>query len=325
MALSSSYNYFDSYTAATAIATALRRLGVYDPSETIDSTEESVALQVLNLLLREWSVRGVDVHLRVDAYLFLDSKTRQVYSTASNYVALTHTTTQLNGAHTASDTTLTVDSITGISASDIILVKLSDGTMHATTVNGAPSGTTVTLTAGIASAADDNAYVYTFPSTARFINQINNIVYAGTVQSTSDTLNDEVGGIHYQVMVVGENEKDAMSTPLTTGRPTAIQHRRKPTYSEIAIWPVGGDPAVDRIHLIMSTPIMDMDATSNNFFIPPEAHNALIWCLAAELASEYGLSESEQRRLWNISEVKLQNFLDGYREDTSVIFAMDTQ
>jgi hypothetical protein len=66
-----------------------------------------------------------------------------------------------------------------------------------------------------------------------------------------------------------------------------------------------------------------MDTTTDNFWIPPEAHNALIWQLAAELSSEYGIPENEQRRLWATSEAKFQAFLDGYRENASVIFELD--
>jgi hypothetical protein len=323
VALSSSYNYFDSFTAANAIAAALRRLGVYDPSETINSTEEANALQVLNLILREWSARGVDVHLRQDGYMFLDSKTRQTYSTASNYFATSHVTTQLDGSHVASDTTLTVDSITGISTTNIILIKLADGTMHATTVNGAPSGTTVTLTTGLTSEADDGAYVYAFTTAQRYSNQIQNLMYASTVMSDSDTLNAPIGGTHSEVTIIRDAERAALSTPMQTGRPTLLHHRRKPTSSELMIWPVGGDPSVDRLFLVMVLPIMDMDTTTDNFWIPPEAHNALIWQLAAELSSEYGIPENEQRRLWAASEAKFQAFLDGYRENASVIFELD--
>jgi hypothetical protein len=323
VALSSSYNYFDSFTAANAIAAALRRLGVYDPNETINSTEETNALQVLNLILKEWSARGVDVHLRQDGYMFLDSKTRQTYSTASQYFATTHVTTQLDGTHVSGTTTLTVDSITGFSASSIILFKLANGTMHASTINGAPSGSSIVINAGAATDADDGAYVYSFTTAQRYSNQIQNLMYASTVMSNDDTLNTPIGGTHSEVTIIRDAERAALSTPMQTGRPTLLHHRRKPTSSELMIWPVGGDPSVDRLFLVMVLPIMDMDTTSDNFWIPPEAHNALIWQLAAELASEYGIPEQEQRRLWATSEAKFQAFLDGYRENASVIFELD--
>ena len=73
MALSGSYNYTESITAAQIIALALRRLGVLGIAETINSTEEANALIVLNLLIKEWSAQGADVWLRKKAYLFLEN------------------------------------------------------------------------------------------------------------------------------------------------------------------------------------------------------------------------------------------------------------
>ena len=59
----------------------------------------------------------------------------------------TETTLTANGSGGA--TTLTVNSITGLASGDVIGVKLDTGLYHFTTINGAPSGSTVTLTAAL--------------------------------------------------------------------------------------------------------------------------------------------------------------------------------
>jgi hypothetical protein len=59
----------------------------------------------------------------------------------------TETTLSVNGS--GGDTTITVASSTGIASGDIIGVKLNTGLYHFTTVNGAPSGSIVTLTAAL--------------------------------------------------------------------------------------------------------------------------------------------------------------------------------
>lgn len=324
MALSNSYNYFESYTAASAIATALRRIGSYDPDETINSTEQTNALEALNLILKEWGARGVQVFLTDTMYLFLNS-TSGIYTTASNYLAFTHATTQLNGSVASGASTITVDSASSISNSDIILIKLSDNTLFATTVNGAPSGTTVTLTDVTTGAASDNGYVYTFSSTNRFTSTVVNVLSANAITSDSNTLIAPQNGTATNIAVVGDVEYHQLSNKHSTGVPTVVMHRRKPTFSEFYVWPRGVTSNVDRIELVCALPIQDMDGTTNNFYVPQEAHNALIWQLAAELASEYGISEAEQRRLWATAESKFQQFLDGYREDASVIFSMDVR
>jgi len=59
----------------------------------------------------------------------------------------TETTLAADGEGT--DSTIEVASITNIASGDVIGVKLDTGKYHFTTVNGAPSGTTVTLTAAL--------------------------------------------------------------------------------------------------------------------------------------------------------------------------------
>jgi hypothetical protein len=70
--------------------------------------------------------------------------------------------TAMRVAGVATDATIDVDSITGITNGDNIGVELDDGTMHWTTVNGAPSGTVITLTAVLpsATAIDNRVYAH---------------------------------------------------------------------------------------------------------------------------------------------------------------------
>lgn len=61
--------------------------------------------------------------------------------------------TTLTVAAVATNTTITVASATGINTGDNIAVLLDDDTTHFTTVNGAPAGNVITLTAAMPSAA----------------------------------------------------------------------------------------------------------------------------------------------------------------------------
>lgn len=321
MALSNSYDYTSTFTAASLIALALRRLGVYDPAESVDSTEQTNALQVLNLVVKELANKGISVHLRDTMYLFLTSKTTGTYTTSSNYLVTSHNTTQLNGGGSSGASTITVDNDDAISSGDTIIIKLSDGTMQVTTVNGAPAANVVTLTAPLSGDASDDAYVYTFvASTARYTGVIDHVISAYVVRSDSTTLTDNVGGLSTELRVAGDTEYHELSQRLQTGVPSTIHHRRGVTDSTFFVWPVGGQVDVDRIEMVVVKPIMDLDATTNELAIPPALHNALGWQLAAELASEYGIPDGEQRRLWLIADSKLQDFLDANREDASVIF-----
>lgn len=61
--------------------------------------------------------------------------------------------TALSVAAVATNATITLSAVTGIATGDSIAILLDDGTTHFTTVNGAPSGSVVTLTVAMPSAA----------------------------------------------------------------------------------------------------------------------------------------------------------------------------
>ena len=81
--------------------------------------------------------------------------------TNGSAVTVSGISTTLTATSAATDTTLTVDWITGISDGDPIDVTLDDNTHHRTTVNGAPSGSTVTITDGVPSQAGSGNIVST--------------------------------------------------------------------------------------------------------------------------------------------------------------------
>ena len=330
MALSGSTNYAESFTAANLIALALRRLGVLGIAETINSTEESNALVTLNLIVKEWSSQGADVWLRNTGHMFLESPgTVDGYtvgtSLSASFTSQYYTTT-LNGAVASGGTTLVVDDDTNIADTDHILTELDDGTLDVTTVNGAPSANSVTLTAGLDSAAADGNIVYTFKTGDSITDKITKIVYAARRITNLDNVATNAGymeGIDSQINIIGEDEYRLLPTKLQTGTPVSIHHRQEEVNPTIFIWPTGGTGRVHSIVLEYNTYLQDFDATSNNIDLPAEGANALVWSLAAEMASEYGLGEREQARLWSLSRLKTDEFFDYMVEDASIVFTLD--
>jgi hypothetical protein len=68
--------------------------------------------------------------------------------------------TALNGGEPMGEVNMVVDSIAGVATGDIIGVALDTGLWHWTTVNGAPVGVTIVLTAALPSAAANNNIVH---------------------------------------------------------------------------------------------------------------------------------------------------------------------
>ena len=330
MALSGSYNYTESVSAATLIALALRRLGVLGVSETINATEEANALITLNLIIKEWTSEGIDIWLRKQGYLFLESPgefTSYTVGTSGNAsFTSAYAMTTLAADAAASATSITVTDDTNISDADVILVKQADGTFAVDAVSGAPSANVVTLTTGIASdtTASSGALVYSWATSSNISAKIDSLIYVA--RKFEDTTGDDTNttlkpGQEIEVDIVGEWEyRDSATNRLQTGAPTFIFHRPTHDQSRLLIWPTGGG-GYDKLAIQYRTHMQDLDAKTDTIDLPPEGLNPLAWQLAAEMASEYGVSEREMARLWNIAESKKNTFIDGTTEDASVIFS----
>jgi hypothetical protein len=334
MATSGSYNYGDSVTAANVIAVALRRLGVYDPEETINSTEETQALQILNLLVKEWTNEGFAPYTVETAYLFLSTRTfsifnpqstRAVYNTANTttYLLFNYNITTLASSVAAAAGSVTVTDDQLIANADHILIKQDDNLIYATTVNGAPAANVVTLGSNTVGASAAGKKVYTTALVNRYQGPISSILSARvlyTNQAEADYASAYEGEKTSSIEIVGDEEFHELSLRNQNGTPLKLYHKKLHDSSDIHIWPQGPLEDLDVIELVIAKPIQDLDATSNTFAIPPNGLNALSWCLAAEIAAEYGLSEAEQKRLWTIAETKKMNFFDSEVENASVIF-----
>lgn len=332
MAFANSWDYTESYTAASVIERALKRLGVMDASESVGTDEQTDALEVLNLILKEWSAEGADVWLRNTGHLFLTSPgTKASYSFGTSGTAKftsQYYVTTLAADAAASATALTVTDDTNISDTDILLVELDDGTLHATTVSGSPTANAVTAASGLTSAASSGNIVYTWPTSSSISYKPSKIIHVARRLTNTDNDDIDAGYMEGQdtpLEIVGEQEYRLLSQKLQTGIPVSVFHREETKNPELFVWPTGGAGDWHSLVLEHLTYPQDADATTSNIDIPPEGLNALVWQLAAELAAEYGLTESEQKRLWTVATSKRENFFDYMVEDASVIFARESR
>ncbi|MGI9501860.1 MAG: hypothetical protein ACR2RE_02225, partial [Geminicoccaceae bacterium] len=125
------------------ITRALKIAGVIEAGETATGDDLLDGAIALNMMLKAWQADGLQLWKTEQGVLFL-IKGQEKYSlgaTGDNATLLRDMVkTELSVAAAATDTTISVDSITGIAASNIIGVVQDDDTIHWTTVNGAPSG-----------------------------------------------------------------------------------------------------------------------------------------------------------------------------------------
>ena len=309
MAVSGSKNY--AITRADIIESALRKLGVYDQGETVSGSETAAATMSLNLIVKEWVARGIDIWLRDEITLFLQPDT-QSYALGTTHATRTVTAdTTLRTSEAASATIIGVTSSTGMSASDFIGIKLDDNTIHWDTIASVDSSTQVTITTGIASAAALGKKVYTYTTKAE-----------RPVKILSAFRRDK-NDIDTMIDIIGEDDYFQQSNKKSDGPPIEIWYQPTLTTGTLYVWPDNGGANWDRIIMSAQYYPDDFDTAADNPQFPIEWGNTLIWHLAAELASEYGLPERDQGRLWTIAEAKLAELLAYDTENASVEFGLE--
>ncbi len=146
------------------IAQAHHYLGTVDIRSTPTTTEYTDGGIVLNMMLKGWQTENIYLWLNKKVTLFLEDD-KQSYSlgpSGDNFTATSDVVkTEMKAAGVATDATITVDSITGMTNGDYIGIELDDGTTQWTTINGVPAGYVVTLTTALTSAAAIDKYVST--------------------------------------------------------------------------------------------------------------------------------------------------------------------
>jgi hypothetical protein len=174
-----------------------------------------------------------------------------------------------------------VDSITGIANADKIGICLDDGTIHWDVVNGAPSGTSVTLTTGVASAAALDNYVFAYTT-----------AITRPIEITEARLRDVDDNDTQLKLSTDRTEFFRHTDKTTSGETLDVFYEPISVNGRLYVWPVAGDSEItDRIILSTKRTIYDMDSGSDNFDLPNEVLQAAMWGLANELQPEYGMAD----------------------------------
>ena len=266
------------YTGTQLIEAALRKCGILGEGETATTNQTTEGLAALNPIIKEFQASGMPLWAIVEVAVFPINDTNQVTLGASGgHAATSWAHTQLATAAASAATSLSVDSITGIATSANIGVELDSGNMHWTTVSGAPSGTTVTLASGLASAAaiDNHIYAYT-TKTVR------------PVRISLAQLYDYQTSKETPMNIVSREEYEQLGDKTQEGTPNQVYYDPQLTRGVLHFYPRFQNG--DRIfRLFGQRPFEDMDAITDTLDFPQEWESAIVWELAAVLAFEKGV------------------------------------
>lgn len=290
MATSGSIDY--SVTRDDIITEALEQLGVLAEGDSPNASQLTSCGRTLNMMVKLWQADGLNLFVLEKLYLFLEKDVSEYSLSSSTTRHFTETTveTTLDGAQAAAATNMTVDSITGISNGDYIGVEVANNVVHWTTVNGAPSGSTVVLTSGLSAAASDGAKVFTYTSKA---NRPMNIVNCVIRDRNSNDI---------PVEIVTRDEYVDLPNKTSDGKVNQVWYDKQVSAGLLSVWPQSSVES-DRLVLWVQRTVEDFDAAGDNPDYPQEWYLPLAFGLAKFLIPKYGV------------DVKRAQFVTGMADD----------
>jgi len=276
MATSGSIDY--TVTRDDIITEAMEIMGVLEAGDS-PSTDDTTSLsRTLNMMVKAIQADCKNLFAVQKMYVFMqqDQHEYDLGTSSTDHYTTSFVQTALNGALAASDTAVVVDSITGISDGDYIGIVLDDGSMHWDTVNGAPSGSTITITTGVASAASDDAVVYAYTTKANRPMKILNQLLRDS--DKNDT----------PLFKLTRDEYVYLPNKTYDGPINTIYYDPQVGTATLSVWPETDDVSKYLVLWVMRT-LEDFDASTDNPDFPQEWYLALAWSLANFSKTEYGV------------------------------------
>ncbi len=258
------------------ITEALEILGVLAEGTTPSAAQLTSCARTLNYMIKAWQADGINLFAVQQVYLFLikNQSAYSLISTTTDHYTASFVETTTSAAALSGASSIVVTSATGISASDKIGVY-QDSTMHWTTVNGAPSGSTVTLTAALTADVASGAVVYAYTSKAKRPMR----VLESVVHDENDT----------PIHVGSREEYFNQSGKGTDGRVNTIYFDPQVAAPKLYVWPQTDDER-HYLKLYIQRTLEDVDAAADEVDFPQEWYLPLAANLAVLLGPKYGKS-----------------------------------
>lgn len=295
---------------------AFRILGLVKVGGTRAPEEMNNAAEALNSMLKGWDAQGVGLWLTkpVTLYPQKDAASYDLGPTG-DHATLSGSSTETSAAASSGDSTISVDSVTGMADGDYIGVELDSGSFQWTTVDGTPAALDVVLDDALTDDVADAATVVYYTTKINRPLRIKNPRYKNS------------SGYERPVDIWSRTEYQGVAnkTTATSDGPTAVYYDPQLTDGKLYAWPVNSN--VDgEILFDCQMPMEVMSARTDEPLFANEWQNTIALNLAALLGMEYPLEVPKQHLAWVKTEAldafgKLKRFDE---EVTSLYFGPQT-
>jgi len=212
----------------------------------------------------------------------------------------------------AAAASIVVESITGIAASDHIGITLDDGTIQWTTVNGAPAGSTVSLSAALTDSVALGNQVWTYTSD---IVQPLKIVQAQRFNADAET--------DTPMMMLGRTDYFDLPNKDQLGTITNFYYDRQLTTGQLYLWSAPQDVVDGHVNFQWHRPIMDFNTAADTSDLPQEWIQTLQFNLAVIMAPEFDVPDGKFRQIKSLADQYLSDMIGFDREEGSIFVQPD--
>lgn len=313
------------------IEAALRKLGAVDPENATVATAIQITngAETLNQLVKFWEAKGLQLWERKYGVIF-PQRAQKVYvlgspgpagdhaclstpigtgfvrTTLTAAIAANATTASLTSISTASsDTTVGVPAVSIVSG-DYIGLQQTDGTMFWTTVNGAPVGLNVTLTAGppegCASGATVNSYHTKMVRPLRVL----------------DGMVEQVGRNRVPCKIIPREQYNRFGMPHGAATTTQLYYDPQENTGHLYTYPTTLDVR-QLLYIEFQNPISDFASSTDDYDLPQEWGLALVYNLAWMLAPEYSLPQDKYNQIKELA-IYTRDQLDGWDQEHASVY-----
>ena len=291
---------------------ALTMSGELASGETMNASQSADINDMLNMMLKSMQSDGLKLWLRRRATVFLSyGINRYSLNSTGAYVAysdsFTRTAIKVNAV--ATNTSIDINTTVGITTTGFIGFVMNDNTLYWTIATSVTDSDTVVIAApGLPSAASVGNYVYYFETK---IDRPLRILQAfHRDRSGSDTTVD----------IISQNYYMELSTKEALGRPNQIHYDPQTNAGLLYVWPKPDDVR-NTLELVVDRPIQDMDSSTDDFDVPQEWYEPILYGLAERAALYFHVNEKITVMLGQKAAMYLMRAMDGDVENASLFIS----
>lgn len=277
------------------IADAFRAIGVVAEEENPTASQTAIGRRYLNRMIKSWQANGIRLWKYKEFVVFLeDGKAEYLLGStgdraalADNFVQTSLTTDEASGSGS-----IEVGSIASIADTYVIGIVQDDDTIHWTTVNGAPAGLTVTLTASTTAAASSGNHVYVY-----------SVILERPLRITAGRLRLD-GDVDIPITEISRQSYFGIPNKTNKGNPTQYYYNPLLVNGKLYAWPAGDD-LQQTLRMTGQFTIEDFDNVADTPDLPQEWLECIVFNLARRLMPQYG-TKGERRA--EVKELAAESF-----------------